>query len=102
MLLWSTRVTVAVFLVFLSLEATEIVLSVGFFTDTESIVKAGGIVGVVTALVAWYASAAGVVNGMAARHVLPVGGPMWKDRVDPSLGTELLAEAPYPRQRISS
>jgi len=102
MLLWSTRVSVAVFLVFLALEATEIVLSVGFFTDTESIVKAGGIVGVVTAAIAWYASAAGVVNGMAARHVLPVGGPMWKDRIAPRLGPEFLAESPYPRQRVSS
>jgi len=102
MLLWSTRVTVAVFLVFLALEATEIILSVGFFTDTESIVKAGGIVGVVTAVIAWYTSAAGVVNGMAARHVLPVGGPMWKDRVAPSLGPEVLVEAQYPRKRVSS
>jgi uncharacterized protein len=100
MLLWSTRVTVAVFLVFLALEATEVVLSVGFFTDTESIVKAGGIVGVVTAAIAWYASAAGVVNGMAGRPVLPVGSPMWKDRVAPSLGPEFRAEAPYPRQRV--
>jgi succinate-acetate transporter protein len=80
MMLWSTRVTVAVFLVFLALEATEIVLSVGFFTDIESIVKAGGIVGVVTAAIAWYASAAGVLNGMAGRHVLPVGEPMWRTK----------------------
>jgi succinate-acetate transporter protein len=102
MLLWSTRVTVAVFLVFLALEATEIVLSVGFFTDTESIVKAGGIVGVVTAAIAWYASAAGVLNGMAGRHVLPVGEPMWKDRVVPTSGPDLRVEARYPRQRVSS
>src|SRR3990172_3487983 len=93
MLLWSTRVTVAVFLVFLALEATEIVLSVGFFTDTESIVKAGGIVGVVTAAIAWYASAAGVLNGMAGRHVLPVGAPMWKEPAATTLGPEF--RAPY-------
>jgi succinate-acetate transporter protein len=102
MMLWSTRVTVAVFLVFLALEATEIVLSVGFFTDTESIVKAGGIVGVVTAAIAWYASAAGVVNGMASRRVLPVGDPLWKDRVAPTLGPELRIEAPYPGRRVLS
>jgi succinate-acetate transporter protein len=100
MLLWSTRVSVAVFLVFLALEATEVVLSVGFFTDTQSIVEAGGIVGVVTAVIAWYASAAGVVNGMAARHVLPVGGPMWKDQVAPTLGPEFRAGA-YPHQRVT-
>jgi hypothetical protein len=27
--------------------------------------------------VAWYASAAGVVNNMSASPVLPVGGPLW-------------------------
>ena len=103
MMLWSTRVTVAVFLVFLALEATEIVLSVGFFTDTQSVIEAGGIVGVVTAAVAWYASAAGVVNGMASRRVLPVGGPLWKDEVlpaQPTLGPEFrVREFPY-RQHV--
>jgi len=78
MLLWSTRMSVAVFLVFLTLEATEIVLAVGFFQASDTVVKAGGIVGVVTAAVAWYASASGVVNGMAQRTVLPVGGPFWR------------------------
>ena len=77
MLLWSSRVSVAVFAVFLALEATEIVLAVGFFMDADSVVKAGGMVGVVTALVAWYTSAAGVANGMAARRVLPAGAPIW-------------------------
>ncbi|HLA92571.1 MAG TPA: acetate uptake transporter [Actinomycetota bacterium] len=102
MLLWSTRVTVAVFLVFLALEATEIVLSVGFFTDIESVVQAGGIIGVVTAAIAWYASAAGVVNGMASRRILPVGGPLWKDSVAPTLGPELRIEGPRARRRVSS
>jgi hypothetical protein len=78
MLLWSMRTTVATFLVFLTLEATEIVLAVGFFTDAESIVKAGGIVGVVTAAVAWYTSSAGVANGMAGRRIVPVGEPIWR------------------------
>ncbi len=40
-------------------------------------IKIGGYVGVVTAVVAWYTSAAVVVNTMAARPVLPVGRPMW-------------------------
>jgi hypothetical protein len=78
MLLWSTRVSVAVFLVFLALEVTEIVLAIGFFRDSDSIVKVGGVVGVVTAAVAWYASAAGVANGMAERKVLPIGAPLWR------------------------
>ncbi len=79
MLLWSTRVSVAVFLVFLTLEATEVILSIGFFSDSESIIKLGGIVGIATAAVAWYASAAGVVNGMAGRQIVKVGGPIWKE-----------------------
>src|SRR5437762_1523524 len=37
----------------------------------------GGWIGIATAAVAWYTSAAGVVNGMAARPVVPVGGPLW-------------------------
>ncbi len=79
MLLWSTRLNVAVFLVFLTLEATEIVLAIGFLSTTDVIVKAGGVVGVITAIVAWYTSAAGVVNGMAGHAVLKVGPPLWKE-----------------------
>src|SRR6266511_2224005 len=52
MLLWSTRVNVAVFLVFLTLEATEIILWLGFFSGTANLIKLGGWVGIVTALVA--------------------------------------------------
>jgi len=97
MLLWSTRVTVAVFLVFLTLEATEIVLTAGFFMDAENVMRAGGVIGVITAAVAWYTSAAGVVNGMAGRPVLPVGGPLW-GRAAPALGPEYAAEAPKVRE----
>ena len=54
-----TQVNVAVFGVFLTLEITEIILFIGFFTGSSGTVKFGGYVGVLTALVAWYASAAG-------------------------------------------
>src|SRR3954451_21554263 len=81
MLLWSSRVNVAVFAVFLTLEITEILLAVGFWNlahgGSEWMLHAGGWAGVVTAGVAWYTSAAGVVNGMSARPVLPVGAPLW-------------------------
>ena len=36
--------------------------------------KVGGYVGVVTAAVAWYASAAGVANGMGGRFRVPIAG----------------------------
>lgn len=97
MLLWSTRVSLAVFLVFLTLEATEIVLTAGFFMDAERVIQAGGVVGVITAAVAWYTSAAGVVNGMAGRPVLPVGAPMWRE-ARPVLGPELAPEAARARE----
>ena len=81
MLAWSTRVNVAVFGVFLTLEITEILLAVGYFRvahgGTPWILHAGGWAGIVTAAVAWYTSAAGVVNGMSPTPVLPVGRPMW-------------------------
>ena len=82
MLLWSTRINVAVFSVFLTLQLTEVLLVIGFFREAHGhpnnwILHAGGWVGVVTAAVAWYTSAAGVVNGMSPGPVVPVGSPLW-------------------------
>jgi succinate-acetate transporter protein len=88
MLLWSTQLNWAVFGVFLTLEVTEILLFIGNFQTTKAalppfnatplpgLIAAGGYVGVLTALVAWYASAAGVINGMKGRIVAPVGSPL--------------------------
>jgi len=84
MLLWSTRINVAVFGVFLTLEVTEILLFIGAFSGAApgtGLTQIGGLVGILTAVVAWYASAAGVINGMSARPVLPVGGPLWGETV---------------------
>jgi hypothetical protein len=75
MLLMSTQVNKAVFAVFLTLEATEIVLFIGNFSHSTGTVKLGGWIGVLTALVAWYTSAAGVANGTPGRISLPVGSP---------------------------
>jgi uncharacterized protein len=76
MLLWSTQVNEAVLGVFLTLEATEIILFAGNFAHNTQIIKIGGYVGVLTAIVAWYASAAGVINGMTRGTVLWVGHPL--------------------------
>ncbi len=78
MLLWSTQLNWAIFGVFLTLEITEIVLFIGGFAANTNVVKAGGYIGVLTALVAWYTSAAGVINGMKGKPVVPVGGPLIK------------------------
>jgi succinate-acetate transporter protein len=75
MLLMSTQVNKAVFAVFLTLEATEIVLFIGNFSHSTGTVKLGGWIGVLTAIVAWYTSAAGVANGTPGRISLPVGSP---------------------------
>lgn len=76
MLLLSTQVNMAVFMVFLTLEITEVVLFIGFFMGSTGTIKAGGYIGIVTALVAWYTSAAGVSNGLAGTIRLPVGKPL--------------------------
>ncbi len=68
MLIFSTQVNAAVFAVFLTLELTEIFLFIGNFAGNANIVKVGGYIGIVTALCAWYTSAAGVINGMKGSH----------------------------------
>jgi succinate-acetate transporter protein len=77
MLIFSTQLNTAVFLVFATLELTEILVFIGVFSGNTSIGKAGGYVAVITALVAWYTSAAGVINGMKGRAVMPVGKPLF-------------------------
>ena len=76
LLILSTQVNMAVFLVFLTLEATEIILFIGLFGGSTGTVKFGGYVGLVTALVAFYTSAAGISNGLAGKLRFPVGRPL--------------------------
>lgn len=68
----SFRVSVAVMLVFLLLAVTFIVLGIGEAGANASVVKAGGWIGIATAIVAWYASFASVTNKTFGRIVLPV------------------------------
>ena len=87
MLIISTQLNVAVFMVFLTLELTEIFLFIGNFTTSSpalppnptnsGLIVVGGYIGVITALVAWYTSAAGVLNGIKGREVVPVGKPLF-------------------------
>jgi succinate-acetate transporter protein len=100
MMLWALRVNVAVFGVFLTLEITEILLTIGFFRVAHGmspwVLPAGGWAGIVTAAFAWYASAAGVINGMSPTPVLPVGRPLW-DKVP----VASLQDAPMARERAA-
>ncbi len=97
MLMWATRVNLAVTGVFLTLEITEILLAIGFFRVAHGMspywIHAGGWAGIVTAAVAWYTSAAGVANGMSAKAILPVGRPLWGE-----LPAVARAASPVPRR----
>ena len=74
MLILSAQANMAVFLVFLTLELTEIVGFIGCFNVNTGTIKVSGIIGVITAVVAWYTSAAGVSNGITGGKLrFPVG-----------------------------
>ena len=73
MCIGSFKVSVAVNVVFLLLTATFFLLGIGDVLGNDAIVRIGGYLGLVTALAAWYASAAGVLNDTVGRTVLPVG-----------------------------
>jgi hypothetical protein len=79
LLLMSTQVNTAVFFVFLTLEATEVVLLIGGFLNQapgHGATQIGGYIGILTALVAWYTAAAGIANGLPGPLKLPVGRPL--------------------------
>jgi uncharacterized protein len=82
-MVFSMRTSKAVFAVFLTLEGTLVIYFIGQFLagsghvlGTE-LIHVSGYVGVATAAAAWYASAAGVINGISPQPVLPVGTPLW-------------------------
>ncbi len=61
----------AVLSVFAALSLTFILLTIGEFSESAGIAKTGGWVGLITALLAWYASFAVVTNATWKRSVLP-------------------------------
>ena len=78
MFIASLRTTGAVALVFLLLAITFIVLGIGnsalagTLSATNGTIKLGGYLGIVTAIAAWYASFAAVINSTFARSIMPV------------------------------
>ncbi len=69
----SLRTSAAVFLVFLLLTITFVLLGIGDMGGGHSgVTHAGGYVGLATAAAAWYASFAAVINSTFGRVVLPV------------------------------
>ena len=67
------RTTMAIFLVFVFLTVTFFALALGEYTSTTAYTRIGGVLGIVTALLAWYGSFAVVLNSTHKRVVLPVG-----------------------------
>jgi succinate-acetate transporter protein len=68
----ATRTPGAILAVLVTLSATFIVLCIGAFAQSPGTVRAGGWLGLVTAVCAWYASFAGVTDATYRRVVLPV------------------------------
>ena len=68
----SLRVSGAVLGVFVALTITFVLLTIGAFQSNNSITHAGGWAGIVTAAIAFYASAAGVINETFKKAVVPV------------------------------
>lgn len=56
--------------------SARILLAFAVFNTCKLIIVVGGNLGVITALAAWYASAAGVINGHQGCGVFPVGKPL--------------------------
>src|ERR1700694_4034834 len=80
MMFCAARINTAVFGVFLTLEVTEILLVLGYFSGNTQLLQAGGYMGIITAGVAWYTSGADVINSLTARPMAWVGQPVWKEK----------------------
>lgn len=62
----------SIFIVFVALSITFVLLAIGAYTGITAIHQLGGWFGILTALLAWYGSFAVVYNSTAGRAVLPV------------------------------
>jgi succinate-acetate transporter protein len=69
----SFRLNTALVAVFTFLLATFALLAIGAYTEATGITRIGGWLGVITAILAWYAAAAVIINSTHKRVVLPVG-----------------------------
>ena len=65
------RISGLLFTLFAALLVTFAFLTVGEFSGSSAMTHIGGYLGLVTAMVAWYGSFAGVLNGTAKKVILP-------------------------------
>ncbi|HZX03959.1 acetate uptake transporter [Kribbella sp.] len=68
----AARVNAAVLAVFVFLTLTFLFLTIGAWAPSSTMTQIGGWLGLVTAVVAWYTSLAGVTNFTWKRNILPV------------------------------
>lgn len=77
MLITSLRLSVALVGLFFFLDITFMLLGVGkFYPETQALTQAGGIFGLITAFIAWYVAASGLLaeeNGIAKLPLIPLG-----------------------------
>jgi uncharacterized protein len=71
MIIPALKVSGAVAAVFIVLTLTFAALAIGYFDNSSGWHKLGGYLGILTALIAWYASMAGVTNATWGRTVMP-------------------------------
>ena len=72
MTIGTLRLNAALMAVFSSLTVTFLLLTLAEYFESTGLTKAGGYFGLLTALFAWYAAAAGVINSTEKRPLLPV------------------------------
>lgn len=73
MTLAALRTTPILIAVFVSLSVTFILLTLGAFAGSSTMSQLGGWFGLLTAFLAWYASAAGVTAATFKKQILPTG-----------------------------
>lgn len=72
MIVPALRTNGVVLAVFVALALTYLFLFIGALGGSDSMTKVGGYLGIVTAILAWYSSFAGVTNATWKRTILPI------------------------------
>ncbi|MDO5499341.1 MAG: acetate uptake transporter [Propionibacteriaceae bacterium] len=73
LLIAASKVHPAMFITFVLLEITFILLTLGNLASMPLATRLGGFMGIITAFAAWYLSAASVLSSTFGRQVLPLG-----------------------------
>lgn len=69
----ASKISKFLFILFTVLNITFLLLIIGNFANINLVINIGGWFGIITALVAWYGSAAIVINSIFKNKLLPLG-----------------------------